>query len=360
MGKVDSFKKQIAAAAALAILILSCGSDSGGPAQSASPSTSESAPETPVTPPALSGTLGINQMASGTDKNWWERGALLVYTDNSVSKTTLNSYGATEISSGTISTAGGGSIIITGGSETACFCDSGDTVYHGTTSHEQAVGIFTALRKAETYSASELEGAWKANILISGTSSPWWERGEVNVDSAGAFTASTTDMYGYAGYLSFGGSLGLSADGHVSMPIFSDLDGVMDAGKTVVVWTDTWADGSTELAVLTRQAASYSTADLEGLWRLSSLETGDVSGTLKGTASIAADGAASIEYESSDGGNGTVQRSFNIAADGAITIEGFADTLGSMDSGKSVMVFTETLIAFDKPLSNMIIFTKID
>lgn len=355
--RVKNLLAAFPAAAALAILLLSCGSDSGGsPAQNTQPQQDGGSPSAPA--PVLSGTLAINEMASGTDRNWWERGALLIYSDNSVSKTTLDSYGASEISSGTIVSSGGGFVIMTGGAETECFCDSGNTIFHGPTSHGEAAGIFTALRKAGEYSAPELEGAWKVNILISGPSAPWWERGALTVDSSGDFTASTADMYGDPGYLNFGGTLGLSTEGRVSMPIFPTLEGVMDADKTVIVWTDTWSDGSTELAVLTRQADSYSASDFEGIWRLSSLETGAVSGTANGTASISADGTASIEYSSSDGGNGTVERSFQITSDGIITIDGFPDTVGGMDSGKSVMVFTETLIAFDKALSNIIVFTK--
>jgi hypothetical protein len=311
----------------------------------------------------MTGFWGTSMLSSGPTENSWERGVLTVSADNSTTYSGVTSHETVTASSGTLSTAQSGTITLTGGADIDVYLDAEGTLLHGVTNNSGTAGLFTAVKKADSYSAGDIGGIWKANILVSGVSSPWWERGTVTVDSLGNFTASTVDLFGDPGYLTAGGSLNVSSDGLVSMPVFSTLQGVMDSDKGLIVWTDTWPDGTTELAVLTRQAASYATADLLGTWRFSSLSTGMVFSAARGVMTVSSGGVAAIVYENA-GESGAYERRLLISGDGTLIIADKDGVLiphveGFMDAGRTVMVFTETL-ATDGLLSGsvMTVFTK--
>lgn len=307
----------------------------------------------------LTGSWGTNVLSSGSGEPRWERGTLSVYADNITSYSAFAADGTSLNSSGTITINENRTITLAGPGSIDVYPDAGGTVMHGVTwSDSSQAAIYTALKKADSYSAGDVEGAWKANILVSGSSSYGWERSAANVDSLGNFSASTVDINGGARYLTSGGSLKVSANGLVTMAAKSTLEGVMDSNKTVMIWTDTLSGGATELAVLTRKAASYSEADLVGNWKFSTISAGEASSAARGTMSVSSGGSAVIEYENAKG-SGVNQRKLLISPDGTVTIEGFPYAEGAMDSDKTVMVFTETLITLDVPSgSDIIIFTK--
>ena len=68
----------------------------------------------------------------------------------------------------------------------------------------------------------------------------------------------------------------ISNSGAVTCPngCGGDFGGALDAGKTVMVATQTPENGRASLFVITKRAASYSQANLTGDWQLDSLLSG--------------------------------------------------------------------------------------
>jgi hypothetical protein len=321
---------------------------------------SGSAPRDKDPTPGLEATWGTNLLASGSEDNWWKRGTMEVSSNGSASVLTVDSSGTSNNTTDTLTISDDGTVTIGSDGTFSGHCDSNDTVIHGITAYNSdPTGLFTALKQADSYSLAVLEGAWGVNILVSGPSSPWWERGALTVNASGEFTATTTDIFGDPGYLSYGGIMNITAKGIITIDEYPSLEGRMDSDKTVIVWTDKWHNDTMELAVLTRQAAAYSTADLEGTWTMSTLSTGAYSPVAgKGTAMIAPDGTAGISYENSSGESGEIDRALSITPEGTVTIEGFGTVEGYMDSGKTVMVFTQTVDFILDISSEITIFTK--
>jgi hypothetical protein len=358
---MKALKKIMVSSIGLALLLLftGCGGGGSSPAGTPGPGT----PDTPGPPeiPAdtLSGIWGTGILASALVENSWERGTLTIHADASATYSSVTSKGSFTSASRTLHTSGNGSITVSGPGSVDLYRDSGGTVMHGAALSESgADGLYTALKTTGSYSSDDIAGRWKANVLVSGPSSPWWERGTITVDSNGNFTGSTVDIFGAAGYLTRGGSLHVSSDGLVTMASYTALEGVMDSHKTVIIWTDTWPNGTTELAVLTRLATSYDETDLVGSWKFSTLSTGELASIATGTMTVAADGTAVIKSERA-GGSAVHVRKLLLSPDGAVTIDGMPDVEGAFDSGKTVMVFTEKLTFSGLPSgSAMTIFTK--
>ena len=188
------------------------------------------------------------------------------------------------------------------------------------------------------YESSDIEGTWKSHGLASGPGAPWWERGTVTIASDGTFTAVTTDSDGGGGNPS--GTLSISSGGEITG---GTILGNMDSNKSVIVWTDTWSSGSpgtTEIKVLTKAGATYSTSDLEGTWKSHGLASGPGAPWWeRGTVTIASDGTFTAITTDSDGGGGNPSGTLSISSGGEIT---GGTILGNMDSNKSVIVWTDT------------------
>src|SRR5512135_2080413 len=133
-----------------------------------------------------------------------------------------------------------------------------------------------------SYSMADLAGTWAGNSLGSGPCTPWWERSDMTIAGDGSLAASTLESTGATHDINGGaGTISISTSG---VATFSDgagadvsLEGTMDAGKTVMVWTGTFGGGcagGTEMKVFTKKAASYSMADLVGTWAGNSLASG--------------------------------------------------------------------------------------
>ena len=98
---------------------------------------------------------------------------------------------------------------------------------------------------------ADLAGTWEINSLASGTDAPWWERGTLTVNSDGTSTGSMTESDASTSTPS--GTLSISNDGIITLQGSATLQGSMDSGKTVMVWTDTWGSGTTEIKVITKK-----------------------------------------------------------------------------------------------------------
>jgi len=179
-----------------------------------------------------------------------------------------NSAGAKGITEGQLALSKGGQVTekscISGScpdSNWTSYMDASKTVMVGTygaaTNSEDAVlTVFTKMASSGSYSMTDLVGVWQLNSLASGPGAPWWERGTFTIKPDGTVTANWTESNSntHKGVM----TLSLSSDGVITCSDCKDpnIRMVMDAGKTVIVGTDTWAGntdpGTTTLGILTK------------------------------------------------------------------------------------------------------------
>jgi hypothetical protein len=133
--------------------------------------------------------------------------------------------------------------------------EAGETimVLSGTGSNGQSTWLQVAAKMADAYSASDLVGTWEVNTLATGPRAPLWGRARITIAPGGATTGTATFSDGETRSISE--TMSISPDGIVG-PAAADPSevwrGVMDAGKTVIVATDTHSEGTTTLEVFTR------------------------------------------------------------------------------------------------------------
>ncbi len=120
------------------------------------------------------------------------------------------------------------------------------------TTPDAVLTVFTKM--APSYSMADLVGVWQGGVLASGSGAPWLERGTVTVQPDGAFTMSAVQNNGSPD--SGKGTFSISSGGVITLIGEENVRAVMNAGKTVIVETDTWQDGSgtTQIMILTKSA----------------------------------------------------------------------------------------------------------
>jgi len=203
----------------------------------------------------------------------------------------------------------------------------------------------------QSFKTKDLEGTWESNSLATGPGSPWWERGSYLIQDDGSFTGTSTDSNGSNQNLS--GTFHISPTGIVTISIGADpidptFQGALDAGKTIMVATDTWdggyQTGTSELKVFTKMGPAYSQEDLAGTWEVNSLASGPgAPWWLRGSVTVNADGSFSGTLNESNGTQDNVSGILHISNKGIITSQDInKDFRAVMDSGKTVFVGTAT------------------
>jgi hypothetical protein len=316
----------------------------------------------------LAGKWNYNSFISGPSAPWWERGTLNVKPDGTFTGSGKDSKGNPDSLSGAFAISSDG-IVMTGcgyADTPLCRIDSGNTVLvctHISDAGSSNLTIFT--KKAPSYSPADLAGNWEANFLSSGPT-PWWA---TMTDTAlpdgtykGIFTPSDGPSTGISGQMSISraGTITCVAGDCLSSP--NNYAAFMGASKTVSVGTSGASLGQDALlSVSARQAASYSTADLAGMWRGNSLASGPGSPYWeRDSLVIDADGTFSVSWTASDGTSGTGAGALSISPEGEITcVSGdCADrtTMSFMDAGKTVAAGAHTWL--DGATREIAIFTK--
>ena len=89
---------------------------------------------------------------------------------------------------------------------------------------------------------------------------------------------------------------------------------------------------------------AYDLSDLQGIWKVHGLASGSGAPWWeRATVTIASDGTFTAETTESDGNEDYLSGTFSISSDGEVTMSGNSPPfLANMDSGKSVMVWTDT------------------
>jgi hypothetical protein len=93
-----------------------------------------------------------------------------------------------------------------------------------------------AARQAGGYTSADLFGTWALHGLATGEESPWWSRGTITVEVGGGFSGTIRGSDGSQTPTS--GTFFVSADGIVTSTENSTFQCGMDAGKTVIVCTE--------------------------------------------------------------------------------------------------------------------------
>ncbi len=200
---------------------------------------------------------------------------------------------------------------------------------------------------AEVATPADLAGTWNSNSFATGPAAPWWERMTITAATDGTFTFSGTESNGNVD--SGSGAFWISSDGILMTLPSSNSDITsplcqLNSHNTVLVCTETLADSSTNLIILTKQAASYKLTDLAGTWEGNYLVSGPTLGWDRVTWRVKSNGRYTGSLIRSDGSSGTLSGTLSISSDGVIScVAGSCmdpNFESFMDAGKSVMVGT--------------------
>lgn len=206
----------------------------------------------------LAGTWEVNSLATGPGAPWWERARAVIAADGSFTASTTESDGTTGTitgPAGALALAANG--VITAGGQSRGALDAGRTVAvvtdtwatgsPGTTEMKLWVKVGTG------YALADLAGTWKGYAIASGSGEPWWERLDLTVAADGSWSASA--LYSDASTDTATGSVTIDSGGVVGIVGRPSFRGVMDAGKTVIVATETWPASpgtTTQMQILVR------------------------------------------------------------------------------------------------------------
>jgi len=304
----------------------------------------------------LAGDWEINTLLAGTSAPWWVRGQVTAASSGSFSGTLTQYNGSSLPVSGDMEIAADGCLTSDElGPDWQGAADLGNTVIAGTNSSgaPDTGQVYAMVKRASFYVSGDIVGDWNVSLLASGPGAPWWGTGTMTVASGGGVSG-TLNRYD-------GGSDSLSGNMSISMFTgiiswagrFGDWRGVLDSGKTVMVWTDIWdenylgapADGTSEIAVLLKQAGSYSTSDLAGLWLLQSLVSGPAAPAwTRGYIIVEESGLFSGHVIDLDGTARWYAGLLSIDSNGIVTLSGNPSFSGAMDADKTVIAATETLM----------------
>jgi hypothetical protein len=226
-----------------------------------------------------------------------------------------------------------------------CQVDQNGTVSACTrTANDGSALLMIGAAQAASYSlADDAAGGWNANIL-DGTAPAWQTMTEtVNKDGTWGGTLVTS---GQSSAVTTSGTVALSSSGALTNSSCNPAavcpaEGLsfLAAGKTVAIGTSgsSTSGDDFQISVFTKQASSYSPADLAGNWNLNRLST---SGKwARGNVQIDQQGNSVYSVVNSDGTSSSRNGKLSIASNGLISCpacSGGVTFQGAMDSGKTV------------------------
>ncbi len=317
------------------------------------------------TQPDLSGPWRSQSIGSGPGAPWWERSRAIITTSGGLTVYAVDNLGELDTLQASISLDPAGIVTFPGAPAFHGALDLGTTFFVGTDTWTGwgagTTELKTAVKSLGGYTVANLAGDWEVNSIASGAGAPWWMRGRMSIASNGALSGTFTDNTGASDPV--GGSLGVAADGAVSLSFAPLAQGWVDAGRTVMALTNTWSDGTpgtAEMAVLLRMASSYAPSDLAGTWELHILATGPGAPWWShGQIVIASNGTASGTMFESDGSSHPVSGTFTLASNGVLARSGAPTARGVLDAGRTVMVWTDTWTTGAPGTSEMTIGVRI-
>lgn len=216
----------------------------------------------------LAGSWEANMLDGGpTDPSWVRISGETIDSNGIFQGSYSDSNGSTTNLSGKVAISTNGEVTCFSGvcpdPNWISFMDASKSVIVGTygvsdTTPDAVFTVLTKMAPSGSYSMDDLAGIWQMNTVCSGPDAPWWERGTINVNPDGSFTFSGTESSSSKTDKG-SGTFSISSDGIItSSSLSSTFRAVMDAGKTVMVFTSTFHDGSgsTQIAIATKSAAA--------------------------------------------------------------------------------------------------------
>ena len=203
-----------------------------------------------------------NMLDSGpTDPSWIRLSYDTIYNDGSFQASYSDSNGNTASLSGQVAISTNGEITCVTGEcpdpNFTSYMDASKSVIVGmygvsATTADAVLTVFTKM--AESYSMADLAGIWEGNSLSSGSEAPRWERSTLNFNPNGTFTTSNVESDGSKSTKT--GTFSISPDGVITIGAqnLQNSGLVMNAGKTVMVVTDTPDSGSATIKIFTKSA----------------------------------------------------------------------------------------------------------
>ncbi|MFH0730033.1 MAG: hypothetical protein V2B19_27285 [Pseudomonadota bacterium] len=290
----------------------------------------------------LQGSWAVHGLASGPGAPYWERGTAVIQSNGSFQLSVIDNKTNSKTASGTLQIVSDGTLTQNGradfkgnldaGKTVIAITDIWDTISPGTT--EMKIWM----KQSAAYSVSDLTGTWEMHGLATGPGTQWWERGMVTVQSNGSFQASVVDNEGESDTIS--GKFNIATDGAITLEGRDswEFKGNIDAGKTVIVSTDSWttgSPGSTEMKLWVKQEASRSLSDLQGSWAVHGLASraSNRPWWIRGALDIQSDGAFQVTlYEHDEQNDLEVEFGrFSLSSGGKITRDGDGSFSGNMD-----------------------------
>jgi len=201
-------------------------------------------------------------LVSGAEAQW-QRSRFTLQLDGSCSWSATESDGGVKNATGTWEIAPGSivTVFLDGGMAEGYALggvDAGKTILAsiGPDTNDQETWFVVMVKMADAYSPSDLVGVWEGNSLFTGPNMDeiighsWRKRLTIAAD--GTLTGTTSYPNGESGSID-SGTISISSDGVVTVAGLTWFRGVMDAGKTIIVTTETHSGGEdVGLTVLTR------------------------------------------------------------------------------------------------------------
>lgn len=299
--------------------------------------------------PDLAGPWRSQTLASGPGAPWWERGHVVIDTLGHLDVIATTNLGELDTLQVDVQLSPTGILTVAGESGFHGALDLGRTVLvaNDTWADGSEAGtteLKVAVKTVSGATFADLAGTWELHSIASGPGAPWWLHGRLTVAGDGGFTGNFVESGGATS--SDNGAFGLEPDGGVSLSLAPAALGWLDAGRTVLVFTNSWPDGTpgtAELAAAVKMAPVYAPSDLAGTWELHSLATGSGAPWWShGQVTIAANGSYSGTITESTGGSHPASGTFTLAPMGTIARSGSPGAHGALDAGRTVMVWTDT------------------
>jgi hypothetical protein len=319
-------------------------------------------------------TYGMADLAGAWDMNvlvspgpGWSRGPVTIAEDGSYGGSLETSDGTPYTGEGTLAISSEGVVTLVGSSTYRGVMDVDKTISVGTDTSLSgdlitATSLHVFVKPAQGAGLSDLAGTWEVNSLATGPGAPWWERARVTISGDGTFTGTTTESDDDGGAKN--GAFAIASDGTVTVPGAGAMRGVLDAGKTVMVMTDTWSGGSpgtTELKVAVKMAGTYGPSDLVGTWELNALASGPGAPWWdRARFTIGADGSCTGTETDSTGYSQATSRTLSISSDGVVTMAEAPWFRGVMDAGKTIVAGTDTWSSGAPGTTGLEVLTKVE
>ncbi len=220
------------------------------------------------------------------------------------------------------------------------------------------LSLFSSKFAFAGFSQDDLAGTWYGHILTTGYEE-CWEYNTLTVDSQGNVSVTYTNSDGETDTESNAAKISITSTGIISEATNTSLHGIMSPDKKMVVFTDTWDDGTTyALTILIKAGATYTQSDLTGTWYGHSLTTGGDAGWEYTTVTIDSGGSVSIDSTESDGETEVMSDVgvVSISAAGIISLDMDSSFHGVMSPDKNTIVFTDS--SDDEPEYYMTVMVK--